>query len=202
MDPPGTWEIPCSTSDVIAGGTGLDGTRTWRRSPAPGSEPKAAVLTKDPEWLGQVRSRRDGSKWLAEGDQPEQLEVLRRHVDRGLAAPRASYVSLSGEPSTQAARATEETRPEGLKKVCVPLYQHPLPGAARLRAARGRPGSQRSAPCAGRGRTGRSRDLCIRTKRESDAQCPLSDAGPARVEVWVSVKWIDEGVRVGWLGSR
>ncbi|MGH6630258.1 MAG: hypothetical protein ACREB3_11055, partial [Burkholderiales bacterium] len=46
----------------------------------------AAVLTKDPEWLGQVRSRRDWSKWLAEGDQPEQLKVLRRHVEieRGL----------------------------------------------------------------------------------------------------------------------
>jgi len=69
----------------------------WSSAASPCGLKDDAVLTKVPEWLGQVRSRRDWSKWLAEGDQPEQLEVLRRHVDRGLATPRASYVSLSGE---------------------------------------------------------------------------------------------------------
>jgi putative transposase len=42
------------------------------------------VLNTDRAWLAQLRSMGDWSTWLAQGDQPEQLEVLRRHVGRGL----------------------------------------------------------------------------------------------------------------------
>lgn len=35
-------------------------------------------------WLTQLESVGDWSQWLAEGDRPEEIEVLRRHVQRGL----------------------------------------------------------------------------------------------------------------------
>jgi len=34
--------------------------------------------------MRQFKSVGDWSKWLAQGDRPEQLEGLRRHVERGL----------------------------------------------------------------------------------------------------------------------
>ena len=43
-----------------------------------------SVLGMDWEKFGPLRSVGDWSEWLAEGDRPEQLEVLRRHVERGL----------------------------------------------------------------------------------------------------------------------
>jgi hypothetical protein len=45
---------------------------------------KDAVLTTDREWQAQFNVVGDWSEWLAAGDRPEQLEVLRRHVERGL----------------------------------------------------------------------------------------------------------------------
>lgn len=43
-----------------------------------------AVLTADPAWLELTHSVGDWSGWLTEADQPEQVDVLRRHVERGL----------------------------------------------------------------------------------------------------------------------
>ena len=42
------------------------------------------VLTRARGWLQRLESKADWSKWLAQGDRPEQLDVLRRHVERGL----------------------------------------------------------------------------------------------------------------------
>jgi len=43
-----------------------------------------AVLTRQPAWLKLFESIGDWSAWLAEGDEANQLEILRRNVDKGL----------------------------------------------------------------------------------------------------------------------
>ena len=42
------------------------------------------VLTRKPSWQKQFESIGDWSAWLAEGDETQRLEVLRRNVDKGL----------------------------------------------------------------------------------------------------------------------
>ena len=42
------------------------------------------VLTKKPSWRKQFEAISDWSAWLAEGDAPEQLEIMRRHTEKGL----------------------------------------------------------------------------------------------------------------------
>lgn len=42
------------------------------------------LLTKKPYWCKQFEGIGDWSAWLAEGDEPEKLEVLRRNVEKGL----------------------------------------------------------------------------------------------------------------------
>ena len=42
------------------------------------------VLTADPAWVKQLRQVDDWSRWLAQGDAPEELAVIRRHVETGL----------------------------------------------------------------------------------------------------------------------
>jgi len=44
------------------------------------------------EWLRRVKSVGDWSAWLAAGDRPEQLEALRRHVERGLPCGSQGFV--------------------------------------------------------------------------------------------------------------
>jgi hypothetical protein len=59
------------------------------------------VLTKNANWGEQLRTVDDGSAWLAESDQAEQLAVLRRHVERGLLCGAEEFVRglelLSGQ---------------------------------------------------------------------------------------------------------
>jgi putative transposase len=42
------------------------------------------LLTKKPFWRKQFEAIGDWSAWLAEGDEPEKLQVLRRNADKGL----------------------------------------------------------------------------------------------------------------------
>jgi putative transposase len=42
------------------------------------------VLTQKVAWKKQIAAIGDWSAWLAEGDEPQELEVLRRNVDKGL----------------------------------------------------------------------------------------------------------------------
>ncbi len=78
-----------------------------------------SVLTKDREWLNQVKSAGDWSKWLAEGDRPEQLEVLRRHVERGLLCGAEAFIR---RPAADAARARKPSseqccpRPDAVRR--------------------------------------------------------------------------------------
>ena len=54
----------------------------WSSAAAPCGLRADSVLTKEPGWMRQLNSVGDWSKWLAQGDRPEQLEGLRRHVER------------------------------------------------------------------------------------------------------------------------
>jgi len=42
------------------------------------------LLTQKPVWQKEFESIGDWSGWLAEGDEPEELEVLRRNIEKGL----------------------------------------------------------------------------------------------------------------------
>jgi len=43
-----------------------------------------AVLTQKPSWRTQLAGIGDWSAWLAQGDEPEKLELLRRNAEKGL----------------------------------------------------------------------------------------------------------------------
>ncbi len=61
----------------------------WSSAPAHCGLKEDTVLTNDRDGLRQVKSIGDWSEWLAEGDQPAQLEVLRRHVESGVPVGRS-----------------------------------------------------------------------------------------------------------------
>jgi putative transposase len=71
-----------------------------------------AVLTRDPGWLRQVKSIGDWSKWLAEGDRPEQLDVLRRHVERGLPCGAEGFIRKLERQAKQLLRPRPRGRPK------------------------------------------------------------------------------------------
>jgi putative transposase len=70
------------------------------------------VLTKEPEWLRRVRSIGDWSEWLAEGDRPEQLDVLRRHVERGLPCGAEGFIRRLERQAKQLLRPRPRGRPK------------------------------------------------------------------------------------------
>ena len=50
------------------------------------------VLTADPAWVKQLRQVDDWSRWLAQGDAPEELAVIRRHVEKGLPCGAKTFI--------------------------------------------------------------------------------------------------------------
>jgi len=42
------------------------------------------ILAEEGAWARNIADVKDWSKWLAETDEPEKLEILRRNVDKGL----------------------------------------------------------------------------------------------------------------------
>jgi putative transposase len=70
-----------------------------------------AVLTTDRAWVAQIRSVGDWSEWLAEGDRPEQVEVLRRHVERGLPCGAAGFIRRLERRAGQMLRLRARGRP-------------------------------------------------------------------------------------------
>ena len=42
------------------------------------------MLTTKARWWSQFQAVGDWSAWLAEGDEPEQLSVIRRNIEKGL----------------------------------------------------------------------------------------------------------------------
>ncbi len=77
----------------------------WSSAAAHCGLKEASVLTKYREWLSQVKLAGDWSKWLAEGDRPEQLEVLRQHVERGLPCGAEAFIRRLERRAGQLLRA-------------------------------------------------------------------------------------------------
>jgi putative transposase len=50
------------------------------------------VLCCKPDWQRQLESIGDWSTWLATGDEPDQLEILRRNADKGLACGSDKFI--------------------------------------------------------------------------------------------------------------
>ena len=50
------------------------------------------VLTANPAWVKQLRQVDDWSRWLAQGDAPEELAVIRRHVEKGLPCGAKTFI--------------------------------------------------------------------------------------------------------------
>ena len=50
------------------------------------------LLTRKPSWRRQFESIGDWPAWLAEGDEPQRLEILRRNVEKGLPCGSAKFI--------------------------------------------------------------------------------------------------------------
>ena len=83
----------------------------WSSAPAHCGLTEDTVLTTDREWLRQVKSVGNWSKWLAEGDRPEQLEILRRHVERGLPCGTEGFLRRLERRTGQTLRPRPRGRP-------------------------------------------------------------------------------------------
>lgn len=83
----------------------------WSSAPAHCELTGDAVLTRDRDWLDQIRTIGDWSAWLAEPDRREQVEVLRQHVERGLPCGSEDFVRGLEFQAGQALRPTARGRP-------------------------------------------------------------------------------------------
>ena len=64
----------------------------WSSAPAHCGLKDDYVLTRNRDWLNELRYVGDWSQWLAEPDEGKQIEVLRRHVERGLPCGTVDFV--------------------------------------------------------------------------------------------------------------
>ena len=54
------------------------------------------MLTQAPVWRERLAAVDDWSAWLAEGDETEELAVLRRNVDKGLPCGSEAFIARLG----------------------------------------------------------------------------------------------------------
>lgn len=52
-----------------------------------------AVLTGKSQWMRQFEQIKDWSGWLAEGDEPDKMELIRRNVEKGLPCGSRRFIS-------------------------------------------------------------------------------------------------------------
>ena len=64
----------------------------WSSAPAHCNLRHDDVLTAEPAWLKQLRQVDDWSSWLAQGDAPAELAVIRRHVEKGLPCGAKTFI--------------------------------------------------------------------------------------------------------------
>jgi len=69
------------------------------------------VLTRKPSWRRQFESIGDWSACLAEGDEPQRLEVLRRNVDKGLPCGSETFIQKLEKMTGQALQYRPRGRP-------------------------------------------------------------------------------------------
>ncbi len=70
-----------------------------------------SVLTNVASWRRQFDGIGNWSNWLAEGDEPQELEVLRRNVDRGLPCGSARFIGKLEKLTGQALQFRPRGRP-------------------------------------------------------------------------------------------
>jgi putative transposase len=69
------------------------------------------VLTRKLSWRRQFESIGDWSAWLAEGDEPQRLEVLRRNVDKGLPCGSEKFIQRLEKMTGRALQYRPRGRP-------------------------------------------------------------------------------------------
>jgi len=67
-------------------------TYAWSSAAAHCGRRADAVLTQAPIWRDLLAAVPDWSAWLAEGDEPEEVAVLRRNVDKGLPCGSEAFI--------------------------------------------------------------------------------------------------------------
>ncbi len=70
------------------------------------------VLTSKPSWRRKFESIGDWPAWLAEGDEPQKLEVLRRNVDKGLPCGSEKFIRTLEKLTGRALRYRPPGRPK------------------------------------------------------------------------------------------
>lgn len=75
-----------------------------------------AVLTTTVSWRKQFSGVRDWSAWLAEGDAPQQLEVLRRNADKGLPCGSPKFIQKLEKLTGRALQFRPPGRPKSQKE--------------------------------------------------------------------------------------
>ncbi len=76
---------------------------------------KDAVLTADRYWRKRFESVGDWSQWLAEGDRPDQIEVLRRNVESGLPCGSEKFIQKLERIAGRALRYRARGRPQKME---------------------------------------------------------------------------------------
>jgi len=84
----------------------------WSSAAAHCGQKADTVLTADAQWLKQIQAVGDWSAWLAEPDQEEQLDILRRHVERGLPCGSDGFVRRLEKRFGQSLQAKPRGRPK------------------------------------------------------------------------------------------
>ena len=69
------------------------------------------VLTGSPSWRRQFDSIGNWSAWLAEGDEPDKLDVLRLHADKGLPCGSARFIQKLEKMTGRALQFRPRGRP-------------------------------------------------------------------------------------------
>lgn len=88
----------------------------WSSAPVHCGKVQTELLRASPAWRRQISAVDNWSAWLAEGDESEELQVVRRNVDKGLPCGSAHFVQRL---SAQAGRALD-FRPQGRPRIAEP----------------------------------------------------------------------------------
>ena len=71
-----------------------------------------AILSQKPEWKKQCDQISDWSAWLAEGDDPKKLEMLRRNVEKGLPCGTEKFIRKLEQIANRSLRYRSVGRPK------------------------------------------------------------------------------------------
>ncbi len=89
------------------------------------------VLAKEGPWAQGIADVQDWSKWLAEADEPEKLDILRRNIDKGLPCGSEEFIERLSKKSGRSLKFLPRGRPrkipdKGLRPLLPPFYECPL----------------------------------------------------------------------------